>query len=316
VAQEPRTAQERALDLLRATLATTSLLPDTPAKRLVWAIRCAIVLGVLVLIASAVDKTLWNWLDLLIIPVVLAIGGYWFNRQQQSREFAIAERRTQDEALQAYLNHMTELLLDHCLRTSKKGDGVRTVAWARTKTALRRLDDGAHKGRVLRFLYEAGLLNEAAPVIDLKGADLREADLRGSVLPKVCLKGADLRGANLRGAVLDMAYLSGVNLLPHNKENPEQWNRHNLKNVDWGEEDFRASGLTIADLSNASLIGARLCVACLGRANLRNADLRDADLRDADLRDADLRGANITQDQLKQVVSIEGAIMPDGSKHP
>jgi hypothetical protein len=82
VAQELRTAQERALDLLRTTLATTSWLPDTPVKRLVWAIRCAIVLGVLVLIASAVDKTLWNWLHLLIIPVVLAIGGYWFNRQQ------------------------------------------------------------------------------------------------------------------------------------------------------------------------------------------------------------------------------------------
>jgi hypothetical protein len=83
VAQEPRTVQERALELLRATLATPSWLPTTEVQSLVWAIRGAIVLGLLVLIASAVDKTFWDWLNLLIVPVVLAIGGYLFTRSEK-----------------------------------------------------------------------------------------------------------------------------------------------------------------------------------------------------------------------------------------
>jgi hypothetical protein len=223
VAQEPRTAQERALELLRATLATSSWLPTTEAKRLVWAIRCAIVLGLLVLIASVVDKTLWDWLQLLIIPAVLAGGGLWFNAQQRAREQQIADDRTQDEALQAYLDKMTELLVVRGLGKPQddtdelQENPVRTVAWARTKTVLRRLD-GNRKGAVLRFLREADLIKKGRPVIrNLSGADLREANLEGSVLEDTALEGvvlrkAVLRKANLTGADLKDADLTGADL--------------------------------------------------------------------------------------------------------
>src|SRR5215208_4813086 len=129
-------------------------------------------------------RTPWDWVDLLIVPFVLALGGYLFTRSENQRAHQIAEQRSQDDALQAYLSQIGELLLreQRPLHETKKCDVVRTLAWARTKTVLRRLHDGAHKGRVLRFLGEARLVNKPAPVIDLKGADLREADLRGSVL--------------------------------------------------------------------------------------------------------------------------------------
>jgi hypothetical protein len=51
-------------------------------------------------------KTLWDWMDLLIIPVVLAIGGYLFTRSENRATQAAAERRAQEEALQAYLDNM------------------------------------------------------------------------------------------------------------------------------------------------------------------------------------------------------------------
>jgi hypothetical protein len=35
-------------------------------------------------------KTLWDWLDLLIIPFVLAIGGIWFSRAERRHEQVIA----------------------------------------------------------------------------------------------------------------------------------------------------------------------------------------------------------------------------------
>src|SRR5215218_2210834 len=56
------------------------------------------------------SKTLWDWLQLLIIPVVLAGVGLWFNRQQREQELQTADRRAQEEALQAYLDQMSDML--------------------------------------------------------------------------------------------------------------------------------------------------------------------------------------------------------------
>ena len=50
-------------------------------------------------------------------------------------------------------------------------------------------------------------------------------------------------------------------------------------------------------------------------ARLRGADLRWADLSGADLAETDLRWANVTDEQLAEAKSLEGAIMPDGTTH-
>jgi uncharacterized protein YjbI with pentapeptide repeats len=213
VAQEPRTAQKRALELLSATLATSSWLPTTEATRFVWAMRGAIVLVLLVLVASAVDKTLWNWLDLLIVPIVLAIGGYLFTRSENQRTREIAEQRTQDDLLQAYLDDITELLVDEerPLHRASQGDNLSTVARARTLTILPCLDH-TRKKRVLQFLYEAELIRKHRVVVALKEADLSEADLHQGHLRRASLRWADLSDANLSGADLSEADLSRADL--------------------------------------------------------------------------------------------------------
>ena len=62
-------------------------------------------MGLLILIvpraAAVVDKPLWAWLQLLVVPAVLAVGGYLFIRSENRRAQELAERRAQDEALQA-----------------------------------------------------------------------------------------------------------------------------------------------------------------------------------------------------------------------
>lgn len=238
VEREPGTPQERAILLLRAALVPKWR--PTTGQSLVWAIRSATILGVLVLIASAVDKTLWNWLHLLIIPAVIAGGGIWFNRQQRERELKIADQRTKDDALQTYLDKMTDLLVVHGLGHPQYDEGrlkeepVRTVAWARTKTVLRRLD-GNRKGAVLRFLTEADLITKGRPVIrSLSGADLVAANLKGSVLKETSLQGVDLSNADLSDANLRDADLS------------------------LSKTTQRATDLTGADLRNADLRGADL----------------------------------------------------------
>lgn len=222
-------------------------------------------------------KTLWEWLELLIVPFVLAGGALWFNRQERkaereleeqraARQHSIAVDRSHEAALQTYLDCMTELLLENGLREEETDDEVSTIARARTLTLLRGLD-GARTGAVVRFLHEADLINKREKV-------------------KAVI---DLTGADLSGAVLHWAVLRGADL---------SW-------VDLSDAD-----LSWADLSDANLSGATL-----RGVNMRGATLIRTVLSLADLTAGDLRGAVVTDEQLAKAESLKGAIMPDGSIH-
>jgi hypothetical protein len=60
------------------------------------------------------------------------------------------EQRAQDEALQSYLNQMSQLMLDRKLLETEQGDPVHTLAQARTSTVILRLD-AEHNESVTRF---------------------------------------------------------------------------------------------------------------------------------------------------------------------
>ena len=189
-------------------------------------------------------KTLWDWLDLLIVPIVLAIGGYLFTRTERQASETAAARRSQDTALQAYLDQMGQLLLDkdQPLRVATADSEVRTLARARTLTVLASLG-GNRKVRVLQFLYEAGLITRGDSVVTLIDADLKWADLRRAKLSKtdlcaVNLYLADLRWADLRGANLRRAIVSEVDLRVAN-----------LSEADLRGVNLRGSDLRYADLS-------------------------------------------------------------------
>src|SRR5450755_2744499 len=130
-------------------------------------------------------KTLWDWMQLLIVPTVLIIGGALFNRTLDQTNREIALDKQQEDALQAYLDKMTELLLDKNLSRSEQSDEVHYVARLRTSTVVRRLDAG-RKGSLIRFLSESGLMNQGIGN-DLRGIDLRRVDLSGLNLSKVNL---------------------------------------------------------------------------------------------------------------------------------
>ncbi len=51
------------------------------------------------------------------------------------------------------------------------------------------------------------------------------------------------------------------------------------------------------------------------QANLSGADLRKAVLSGANFSEADLTRAVVTEEQLKEAKSLQGATMPNGSKH-
>ena len=224
---------------------------------------------------SSVERNLWDWLELLIIPMVLAIGALMFNWSARRTDQRIAKERTeadrsvadqrieaarrtadnqrQEGLLQAYFDDMTYLLLEKKLRRSNPKDEERSIARIRTLTVLRSLND-ARKGEVVRFLYEAGLIRaiENERSLDESGligvvSGLFGASRRNQLI--ILLRDANLRDANLRGAALKGAVLREANLRDAE-----------LHGADLREADLSKAYLSGAVLYRADLSGARLAM--------------------------------------------------------
>jgi uncharacterized protein YjbI with pentapeptide repeats len=273
-------------------------------------------------------KTVWDWLQLLIVPIMLSLITIAFTWQQDVRqqriedsraeqarkiedrraeaEQAVQEQRAQQATLQAYLDQMGTLLLDRDLHGADEDSDVRRLARARTLVVLDALDPG-RQNKVFRFLSETELIQagtgDRPPIVSLKYASLRGFELQGKhLLENTDLTQAKLYGADLSQAHLEATDLSGAHL-----------------------EDANLEG---ASLVGASLSGAYLRDVHLGGADLSGAYLTDADgrfesgarmngadLSGADLSGADLTNAEVTRDQLQRVASLKGATLPDGSRY-
>jgi uncharacterized protein YjbI with pentapeptide repeats len=274
-------------------------------------------------------KTVWDFLQLLIVPLVLAVIGLWFATQQDARqqqfenqrsdaERKFADQRAQDEALQAYLNQMSQLMLDRKLLEAEQDTPLYTVAQARTSTVILRLD-AEHNESVTRFLSESGLaVSDEASARLLRHITLSHATLSGAYLSYADLSNADLSYADLRGADLSSAEVSGANLT-----RAHLFVAH-LSKADLSDAGLHLAHLILADLSgadlsgahlsDANLRGANLSRAGLSGANLRYANLSDADLGGADLHDAYLGSANLRGADLSDA-DLGGATMPTGQKY-
>jgi uncharacterized protein YjbI with pentapeptide repeats len=283
-------------------------------------------------------KPVWDWMQLLIVPLALGVIGFVFTIQQDMRQYAIENKRAQAErklvelrtehaTLQAYLDEMGTLLLDRNLRGADENSDVRKLARGRTLVALDALS-AFRQVRLLRFLYEAELIQptpNAQPVISLDHADLTAIDLTG----RSFLRGAYLQQAHLSDSILDHvdltdAYLAGADLMRADLERADLEDA-NLSGAFLEEADLSGATLINADLSNHERIykkgthlwerGAGLRKADLRDANLQGANLQGANLTNANLSGANLKGANVTDEQLASSKSLEGATMPNGQKY-
>src|SRR5437660_11215121 len=106
-----------------------------PLEIFVIVVGCMLMITLLVVIALAYifnvnvpglrGKTLWDWLQLLIIPAVLAVGGYAFTYTTRRNEQKIALDSQRETLLQAYLDRMSELLLDKHMMEEETNNKVR-----------------------------------------------------------------------------------------------------------------------------------------------------------------------------------------------
>jgi uncharacterized protein YjbI with pentapeptide repeats len=320
-----KTPRELAADLI------SPLVPDWRPTRdqVLWTIRASIVfgavLGILILIGGPLGISFYQWLQLLIIPSVIAGGGIWFNRQQRERELQIADQRARDDALQAYLDQMSDLLISNNDRPSlydeHRPESLKVVARARTLTVLPRLD-GNRKARVVQFLYESALILHERPILDLVKADLRGGNLSRADLSSALLVTADLSHAYLSSADLSNAVLAGADLSGADLSDAD-FSGAFLSGVDLS--DYKVPDRLKPDLSGVNLSGRDLTTAFrnglggafLSGVNLSGANLLGARLTGANLSSANLSGVDgVTNEELEQqAASLKGATMPNSQRY-
>jgi uncharacterized protein YjbI with pentapeptide repeats len=288
-----------------------------------------------------------DWIEILVAPLLIGViatlltAAFSFyqwksqnaieDRRAKSAQH-IEEKRTNDAALQAYLDEMGNLILNRDLQGNPSKE-VLNLARARTTTVIRRLDAEGNRD-VTRFLSDSGLKDKDL----LYFADLPGAKLKGAILPGANLRLAKLNKANLSNAFLLAADLRDANLsCTHVIKTPDFTKGANticpprsgadlsgavllstkLRSADMRGVDLTDADLNRANLSRANLSRADLTNTVLEDANLQGANLQGANLEDADLEDANLQKAQgITEEELAQEsLNLKGAIMPNSQKY-
>lgn len=245
-------------------------------------------------------KTSWQWLELLIVPLFLAMGAFYLENRVEQRQERIATERYKQEAeiadsqakqevLDSYLEKMQGLMLDRGLRDSLEDSEVRSVARAITTTAIKELDDGRN-ALLINFLQESTLIQRDFDSTEDADSENKSNSKRINLVANLDLSGVNLRSTNLSNADLRFTNLSNAD----------------LRFTNLSDADLLNAFLRSADLSGAFLRGADLSAAHLSDATLRFADLSDAHLIFADLSDADLTAANLSDTDLG-VADLRGA---------
>jgi len=230
------------------------------------------------------NKTIWDLLELFIVPIFLAIIALLFNYLRTKSENELTQKHIEDTVLSSYFDDLSNYILNNDFQNSF----VRQLVRAKTFSTLQRLD-GNRKGILIRFLFHLELITKENSIIDLSGADLSNANLEGNDLSEnedrkhlsyLSLFGVVLAGANLRNSSFSDARLTRAN--------------------------FAFADLTNANFENAHLMD----------VDFRSASLKGANLNNAVLLSADLSGAKgLTNKQLSKVKSLVDAKLPNGSKY-
>ncbi|TRT44716.1 MAG: pentapeptide repeat-containing protein [Microcystis aeruginosa Ma_QC_C_20070703_M131] len=218
-------------------------------------------------------KSFWDWLQLLIVPLMLALGAFYLNSAADFRDSQIAQERKQQEILTDYFSKMQGLIVE--TKKSKQTPGskesnseerllleFRSTAQALTLSVLEQLD-GERKGKVIAYLAESQLIT----------ADNNEP----SPQPEI-----ELDGANLKGMVLndvDQVVKNGNKLrviIKKSDMTDSRFERIGLfANSDLTGSNFSNSILTSVDFTNANMPQAKFIKGKINNVNFTDTILKE-----------------------------------------
>jgi uncharacterized protein YjbI with pentapeptide repeats len=218
-------------------------------------------------------KSFWDWLQLLIVPLMLALGAFYLNSAADFRDYQIAQERKQQEILTDYFSKMQGLIVE--TKKIKETSGYkesnseerlllefRPTAQALTLSVLEQLD-GERKGKVIIYLAESQLItvdnNEPYPQPEIK---LDGANLKGMVLndvDQVVKNGNKLRVIINKSDMTDSRF-KRIGL---------------LANSDLKGSNFSNSILTSVDFTNANMPQAKFI-----KGKINNVSFTDTNLKE------------------------------------
>jgi uncharacterized protein YjbI with pentapeptide repeats len=230
-------------------------------------------------------KQLWDWMELLIVPLVLAIFGILFSQAQKNTEFALQEAKEDETAYHAFLDKMTELIINGKLLETDEDSPTRDLAKSRVLTAIQVLGD-QRKRLVLNFLMGANLIRSEGGIIQMDGADFSGAEFQEISIIRATISGANFTGANL--------------------------SRANLSDSDFSLSTFERANLTESVLAGTVLAGVILDRARLGLARIDGANFHKASLQRAYLVLARVERARFSEAKLAEA-DFTGAYLVEAS---
>lgn len=212
-------------------------------------------------------KKLWDWLDLLIIPLSVAIIGWIYKEYEKSKDEKKDFENKQNETLDSYFRVISDLIIKSNLLDINLNKESKIIARTRTIVAIEILND-ERKGQVLQFLYESKLINNN--IIELLGANFKSSEVSGIVLKDTTIKGVYFCDSKFIRSYLDRSVFTAC---------------------DFTNSDFSDSSMQNTNLSYTKLINCKLI----------NIDLTTVDFEGADLTNADLTNSIILESQLKKI---------------
>lgn len=212
-------------------------------------------------------RKLWDWLDLLIVPLSLIFLGWIYQSYEKSKADKKEKENQQNEILDSYFRTISDLINKSNLLDITKNKESKIIARTRTIIAVENLE-GERKGQVLQFLYEANLIDDKK--INILGANFREVQVSGIVLRKTTIKGVHFCDSDFENTFLD-----GSNFISCN-----------FSNTNFNGSSMENTNLEYSDLSNCKLT---------------NIDLTKVNFEGANLNYADLSNSIITQSQLNSI---------------
>jgi uncharacterized protein YjbI with pentapeptide repeats len=272
------------------------------------------------------EKKLWDFLQLLFVPLVLAIVGVGFQQFAKEREYSqqkadrereqlqqradkereqlqqradkekeleVANDRERQKILSDYFDQMAVLLQQKLLYVSVESE-IFSIAQSKTVTALQSLDPRRQQA-IIQYLEAAGL-----NLLDSKKGLLYE-----SRMSKVDLRKGNFSGSVFKNSDFSLSRLSGID-----------FSGAVMRGSDLNSSDLTGAKLGGIDLSQANLRGTGLVSSDLRVANLISADLTGADLTGADLTGANLAAANLeevknlTESQLSSAYLCKTSLPP------
>ncbi|MEO1389012.1 MAG: pentapeptide repeat-containing protein [Cyanobacteria bacterium J06634_6] len=294
-------------------------------------------------------KTLWDWLQLLVAPLVISFFLWSLNTNEKRREtrdnverekidkklreqkeendrnientrraieYNVRRDSLNEQRLQTYIDKISELILEKGLLDGQilenKVD-MKRIVQVRTISLLNGLNT-ERKEYLLNYLYMAGLIGnpKMLQILISKGMDDLQSRIRLAYqYPVVSLLNTDFRQVQMHGKSFQYASLMGVRF------NASRFISSVFDNACLSTSDF--SGATLAGcffretIANLAIFKDSECQdSDFTKAHLEGADFTDASLDRAIFDGAHLVNSKILWQQLEQAESWNGAIMPNG----